>query len=49
LCKYNASDGCEVGIAVDAAAREIFYGGRTPTASRQASRHETKDAVLLHS
>jgi hypothetical protein len=23
-------------------------GGRTPTASRQASRHETKDAVLLH-
>jgi hypothetical protein len=24
-------------------------GGRTPTASRQASRYETKDAVLLHS
>jgi hypothetical protein len=24
-------------------------GGRTPTASRQASRHETKDASLLHS
>jgi hypothetical protein len=24
-------------------------GGSTPTASRQASRHETKDAVLLHS
>jgi hypothetical protein len=24
-------------------------GGRTPTTSRQASRHETKDAVLLHS
>jgi hypothetical protein len=24
-------------------------GGRTPTGSRQASRHETKDAVLLHS
>jgi hypothetical protein len=23
-------------------------GGRTPTASRQGSRHETKDAVLLH-
>jgi hypothetical protein len=23
--------------------------GRTPTASRQASRHDTKDAVLLHS
>jgi hypothetical protein len=23
-------------------------GGRTPTASRQASRHEIKDAVLLH-
>jgi hypothetical protein len=24
-------------------------GGRTPTASRQASKHETKDVVLLHS
>jgi hypothetical protein len=24
-------------------------GGRTPTASRQASRHGTKEAVLLHS
>jgi hypothetical protein len=24
-------------------------GGRTPTASRQASRNEIKDAVLLHS
>jgi hypothetical protein len=24
-------------------------GGRTPPASRQALRHETKDAVLLHS
>jgi hypothetical protein len=24
-------------------------GGRTPTASKQATRHETKDAVLLHS
>jgi hypothetical protein len=24
-------------------------GGRTPTASKQASRHETKDEVLLHS
>jgi hypothetical protein len=27
----------------------LSMGGRTPTASRQASRHETKDAVLLHS
>jgi hypothetical protein len=27
----------------------LSYDGRTPTASRQASRHETKDAVLLHS
>jgi hypothetical protein len=27
----------------------ISKGGRKPTASRQASRHETKDAVLLHS
>jgi hypothetical protein len=28
---------------------QSLLGGRTPTASRQASRHEAKDAVLLHS
>jgi hypothetical protein len=27
----------------------MTYGSRTQTASSQASRHETKDAVLLHS
>jgi hypothetical protein len=38
----------------DFLSRLVFFsltpkGGRTPTASRQASRHEIKDAVLLHS
>jgi hypothetical protein len=28
---------------------EHSKGGHTPTASRQASRHETIDAILLHS